>query len=134
MEILTQTDRFITKKRYNPLCDIDLRKGATRDQWQATKYEWPATFFMQNKPNLLTAQTNASSFMTRDCDNIHLLERCKNKPNTNPIDPNQKPNKANCKANQTQFQTFCWECHAEKIMFFNRVNGKYQIIIWKRCC
>jgi len=26
------------------------------------------------------------------------------------------------------FQTFCWGCHTEKIMFCNRLNGKCQLI------
>jgi len=34
---------------------------------------------MQNKPNLLNAQMNVSSFITMDYENVHLLERRKNK-------------------------------------------------------
>ena len=36
---------------------------------------------MQNKPNLLNAQINVSSFITKDYENGHLLGRRKNKPN-----------------------------------------------------
>ena len=67
--------------------------------------------FMQNKPNLLNAQTNVSSFITKDYENERLYRHGKNKPN------------------QTQFQTFCWGCHTEKIMFCNRLNGKCQLKI-----
>ncbi len=44
--------------------------------------------FMQNKPNLLDAQMNVSTVLTRDYENVHLLARRKNKPNqtqSNPI-------------------------------------------------
>jgi len=71
---------------------------------------------MQNKPNLLNAQINVSSFTTKDYENVHLLGRRKNKPN------------------QTQFQTFCWGCHTEKIMFFSRLRKyrkmKKQAVFW----
>jgi len=43
---------------------------------------------MQNKPNLLEMPMNISSFITVDYENVHLLGRRKNKPNTNPIKPN----------------------------------------------
>ena len=39
---------------------------------------------MQNKPNLLNAKVNVSLFITNDYENMHLLGRRKNKPNTNP--------------------------------------------------
>ena len=71
----------------------------TKVQISANPYNlWPIPphndeLFMQNKPNLLTAQTNVTSFTARDYENIHLLEQGKNKANTNPI-----------KANQTQFR------------------------------
>jgi hypothetical protein len=39
---------------------------------------WPV---MQNKPNLLKAQINVSSFITKDYENVHLLGRRKTKPN-----------------------------------------------------
>jgi len=34
---------------------------------------------MQNKANLLDAQMNVSSFITKDYENVHLLGRRKNK-------------------------------------------------------
>ena len=74
-----------------------------------TRDERRETINMQNKPNLLNAQINVSSFITKDYENVHLLGRRKNKPN------------------QTQLQTFCWGCRTEKIMFCNRLNGKCQI-------
>jgi hypothetical protein len=48
----------------------------------------PADCFMQNKPNLLDAQMNVSSVLTKDYENIPLRRRGQNKPNTNPIKPN----------------------------------------------
>ena len=49
---------------------------------------YKSTLFMQNKPNLLNAQINVSSFITKDYENARLLGRRKNKPNqtqSNPI-------------------------------------------------
>jgi len=43
---------------------------------------------MQNKPNLLNAQINVSSFITKDYENVHLLGHRKNKAKqtqSNPI-------------------------------------------------
>jgi len=47
---------------------------------------------MQNKPNLLNAQMNVTSFYTVDYENKHNWTLGENKPNSKPI-----------KANQTQF-------------------------------
>ena len=58
--------------------------------------------FMQNKANLLNAQMNANKVITRDYENETLGKRGKNKPNTNPIKPNQtqlKPIKCQNKPN-----------------------------------
>ena len=52
---------------------------------------------MQNKPNLLNAQMNVNKVLTKDYENVHFHRRGKNKPNTNPINPISKPNKANFK-------------------------------------
>jgi len=81
---------------------------------------------MQNKPNLLDAQMNVTSFHTVDYENIADWTLGENKPNTNPIKPNTNPIKPNTnpikantkpikankmpkqtqnKPNQTQFQT-----------------------------
>jgi hypothetical protein len=49
------------------------------------------TPFMQNKPNLLNAQMNASSFVTKDYENDNTFRLPENKPNTKPIKPNTKP-------------------------------------------
>jgi len=57
---------------------------------------------MQNKPNFLNTQMNIKPLMTKHYDNFHLLGRCKNKPNSNPIKPKTKPNQAKTKPNQTQ--------------------------------
>jgi len=43
---------------------------------------------MQNKPNFLNNPMTINPFMTIYYDNFHLLERRKNKPNSNPIKPN----------------------------------------------
>ena len=44
---------------------------------------WP--YFLQNKPNLLDAQMNVSSILTKDYENVPLRRRGENKPNSNPI-------------------------------------------------
>ena len=49
------------------------------------------TLIMQNKPNLLNAQINVTSFITKDYQNKRLCSPRKNKPNSNPIKPNFKP-------------------------------------------
>ncbi len=51
---------------------------------------------MQNKPNLLNAQMNVSSVITKDYQNTHLLEH----PKTN---PKQTQFKANTNPIQTQY-------------------------------
>ena len=43
---------------------------------------------MQNKPNLLDTQMNASAVVTKDYENETPFKVRKNKPNTNPIKPN----------------------------------------------
>jgi len=58
--------------------------------------------FMQNKPNLLNAQMNVTSIITKDYENVRLCRRGENKPNTNPIKPNQSQNKPNMNPKQTQ--------------------------------
>ncbi len=59
---------------------------------QSTK---SATLFMQNKPNLLDAQMNVTSALTKDYENKPLYGHGQNKPNqtqlnpiSNPIEPN----------------------------------------------
>ncbi len=66
----------------NPLYKRDLRKFYTlSDNEKQT----------QNKPNLLDAQMNVSSILTKDYENKRLCRRGENKPNSNPIKPNFKP-------------------------------------------
>jgi len=48
---------------------------------------------MQNKPNLLDAQMNVSSILTRDYENISDWTLGENKPNSNPIKPNCRKGK-----------------------------------------
>ncbi len=55
---------------------------------------------MRNKPNLLNAKMNVNKVLTKDYENVRLGGRGENKPNTNPI----KPNQPNFKAKQSQFQ------------------------------
>jgi len=43
---------------------------------------------MQNKANLLDAQMNVSSVLTKYYENKRLCRRGENKPNSNPIKPN----------------------------------------------
>ena len=49
-----------------------------------TKYERPImTLIMQNKPNLLYAQMNVSSVITKNYENSRLRRRAENKPKQN---------------------------------------------------
>ena len=48
--------------------------------------------FMQNKPNLLNAQMNVTSFYTVDYENDNTFRLPENKPNTNPISEKPKMN------------------------------------------
>ncbi len=47
---------------------------------------------MQNKPNLLDAQMNVTSFTTKDYENKSNWKLGENKPNSNPIRTQYKPN------------------------------------------
>ena len=51
--------------------------------------------FMQNKPNLLDAQMNVTSFYTVDYENKSNWKLGKNKPNSNPNKPNFRKAKMN---------------------------------------
>jgi len=59
---------------------------------------------MQNKPNLLDAQMNISSVITRDYENIANWKLGENKPNSNPIQSQSKPIKPNTNPIQTQLR------------------------------
>jgi len=48
---------------------------------------YKSTLFMQNKPNLLNAQMNVTSFITKDYENKRLADAAK----TNPIQSQSKP-------------------------------------------
>ena len=82
------------------------------NQLQTTKKELrKINSFMQNKPNLLNAQMNVCSVLTKDYGNIRLHRRPKTnpkqtqfKPKTNPIQTQFKPNFTQNKPNQTQFK------------------------------
>jgi len=50
---------------------------------------------MQNKANLLDAQMNVSTILTREYENIANWKLGENKPNTNPIKPNFLRDKTN---------------------------------------
>ncbi len=55
------------------------------------------TSIMQNKPNLLDAQMNVTSILTRDYEKFIPLAGQKNKPNSNPIKPNfKRPQSQSC--------------------------------------
>jgi len=60
--------------------------------------------FMQNKPNFQKAQMNVSRVSTRDYDKWTLGEHGKNKPNSNPIQTQSNPIKANKMPKQTQYK------------------------------
>ena len=66
---------------------------------------YKSTLFMQNKPNFQKAQMNTSSVLTKDYGNWTLGERGKNKPNTNPIQSQYKPNSNPIKAKTNPIQT-----------------------------
>jgi len=55
---------------------------------------YKSALFWQNKPNLLNAKMNVNKVLTKDYENVHLLGRRKNKPNSK---PNQTQYKANFK-------------------------------------
>jgi len=66
---------------------------------------------MQNKPNLPEGKIDAKCVFTKDYENVHLLARRKNKPNTNPKqtqfpqrDTQYAIRDTKYKPNQTQFQ------------------------------
>jgi hypothetical protein len=61
---------------------------------------------MQNKPNSLKAQINASSVLTKDYENKSNRTLCENKPKTNPIKANFEKNE--CKV-------LCYMAEADKI-------------------
>ena len=52
----------------------------------------PADCFMQNKPNLLNAQINVTSILTKDYEKNEIFTVPENKPNTNPNQSQFKPN------------------------------------------
>jgi len=60
---------------------------------------------MQNKPNFQKDQMSVSAVLTNDYDNWTLGERGKNKPNTNPIQTQYKPNTNPIKPNSNPIQT-----------------------------
>ena len=70
---------------------------------------------MQNEPNLLETQMNATSFTTMHYENKQLSRRRENEPNTNPI-----------YTKQTQFKTLPWRPHTLKTMLFNRINSSHR--------
>jgi len=49
------------------------------------------TLIMQNKPNLLDAQINVSSVLTKDYENKSNWKLGENKPNSNPIQSQTNP-------------------------------------------
>jgi len=70
--------------------------------------------FMQNKANLLNAQMNVTSLITKTCENNLCSGLLENKPNSKPIQSQSKPIQSQNKPNQTQFQTL----HLQKTQFF----------------
>ncbi|HIJ52243.1 MAG TPA: hypothetical protein HPP66_03700, partial [Planctomycetes bacterium] len=60
--------------------------------------------FMQNKPNFQKAQMNVNMVLTKDYEDKTLGQRGKNKPNSNPIQTQSNPIKANKMPKQTQFK------------------------------
>jgi len=63
---------------------------------------------MQNKANLLNAQINVNTVLTKDYENVRLCRGAENKAKTNPKQTQSNPIKPKTnpiKANQSQFQT-----------------------------
>ena len=88
------------------------KRRATSDQVPATSDERRATSdeYMPNKPNFKNAQKAVTPSITSNYDNFHPLDHPKNKPNSNPIKPNQSqfqpkkwPTKPKTNPIQTQF-------------------------------
>ena len=78
---------------------------------------YKSTLFMQNKPNLLNAQMNVTSFYTKDYENQGRLrtppKQTQYKPNTNPIQTQYKANTnpipERPKMNENSFATKVYE-------------------------
>jgi len=60
--------------------------------------------FMQNKPNFQKAQMNVSDYITREYEKEDTWWSGKNKPNSNPIQTQSNPIKANKMPKQTQYK------------------------------
>ena len=60
---------------------------------------YKSTLFMQNKPNFWKSQMNVNKVLTRDYEKRTLGKRGKNKPKTNPIQTQYKPNTKPIKPN-----------------------------------
>jgi hypothetical protein len=93
--------------------------------------------FMQNKPNLRKSQVNVNKVLTRDYEQRTLGKRGKNKPNSNPIQsqfkPNQSQNKANSNPNKPNFTLTCL-CRLKSMAFFGiipPVIGLIGLLLWK---
>ncbi len=98
----------------NGRCLMVNRKSqiANRKSLRGVNYEI-TNYYMQNKPNLLSARMNITSAITKNYENISPTKKCENKPNQTQFQyqicenkPNrtqfQPKNEAN-KPNQTQF-------------------------------
>ncbi len=81
---------------------------------------YKSALFMQNKPNLLNAQMNISSVLTRDYENNIAFGLRKNKPNTKPI----KANFRKAKMNVTTFLTKEYENISNCSLAENKPNTK----------
>ena len=68
---------------------------------------------MQNKPNFLQCQLSITSFIKEAYRNICFLERRKNKPNSNPIEPNFK-----AKKNEKKFIEKHFKCRVTPRLIF----------------
>jgi len=80
---------------------------------------------MQNKPNLLDAQMNVNSILTKDYERNDIFAVPENKANSNPIKANTEPIKPKTnpiqtqnKPNQTQFQ------RRKKMLLRLTINGR----------
>jgi hypothetical protein len=58
--------------------------------------------FMQNKPNFRKSQVNVNKLLTKDYEKKTLGEHGKNKPNSNPIQSQNKPKRTQIQNGQNE--------------------------------
>jgi len=97
---------------------------AKRKPLRGVNYEI-INYYMQNKPNLLSAKMNINSVLKKDYENISPTKKCKNKANQTQFQPKNEADKpkqsqsypppADSKAKITCFGTICRYNHRFRI-------------------